>query len=122
MIELLALRRRQPILAAALVTVGLRNPIADRLGRRFEIPRQFLGAAAGSNQVNHLPAELRRITWVLLWHGGLRKLNRSGVHESGATSVRQNVKCDRGTAYVATGALEHRAGSGNLHRTISGIS
>src|SRR6516165_8049160 len=86
MIELLALRRRQPILAAALVTVGLRNPITDRLGRRFEIPRQFLRAAAGSNQVNHLPAELRPITWVLLCHCGLRKLNRSGVHESGATS------------------------------------
>ena len=58
MIELLALRRRQPILAAALVTVGLRNPIADRLGRRFEIPRQFLRAAAGSNQAREITSSV----------------------------------------------------------------
>jgi hypothetical protein len=58
MIELLALHRRQPILAAALVTVGLRNPIADRLGRRFEIPRQFLRAAAGSNQAREITSSV----------------------------------------------------------------
>src|SRR6202140_3822651 len=86
-VELLALRRRQAILAAAFVTVGLCDPVADRLRRRFELLRQFLRRATGPNHLDHLPAELRRIRCVLVCHCGLRKLKRSGVHETGATSV-----------------------------------
>src|ERR1700674_7054 len=52
--------RRQAILAAALVTVGLRDPVADRLGRRFELLRQLLRRATGPHQLNHLPAEFPR--------------------------------------------------------------
>ena len=70
----------------ASVTVGLGYPVADRLRRRFELLRQFLRRATGPNQLDHLPAELRRIRWVLVCHCGLRKLKRSGVHETGATS------------------------------------
>ena len=49
----LALRRRQAILAAALVAVGPRDPVADRLRRRLELLSQFLrrrpaGGASGS--------------------------------------------------------------------------
>jgi hypothetical protein len=36
MAELIALCRRQAILAAALVAVGLGDPVADRLRRRLE--------------------------------------------------------------------------------------
>jgi hypothetical protein len=38
-VELLAFCRRQAIRAAALVTVGLRDPVADRLRRRLELLR-----------------------------------------------------------------------------------
>jgi hypothetical protein len=44
-VQFLALGRRQAILAAALVTVGLRNPIADRLRRRFKLPGKLLRSA-----------------------------------------------------------------------------
>ena len=64
----LALRRRQAVLAAALVAVGLRDPVADRLRRRLELLSQFLRRATSSNQLYHLPAEFRRIGRVLSCH------------------------------------------------------
>ena len=65
--QLLALATGQPVGAAALITLGLGRPVADRLRRRLELPRQLLGRAPSPEQLNHLPAELRRI-----WRSGLR--------------------------------------------------
>jgi hypothetical protein len=64
--KLLALHRRQAILAAALVTIGLRNPVADGLRRRLELLRQLLRRATGPYQLDHLPAKFRRVSAVLL--------------------------------------------------------
>ncbi len=41
--KLLTLSTRQPILALALVAIGLRHPVTDRLGCGLELPRQLLG-------------------------------------------------------------------------------
>jgi hypothetical protein len=65
----------------ALVTVGLRDPVAERLGRRFELLRQFLRRPTGPNQLDHLPAcrplSRRCCGWLnLAWgtYGALTKL------------------------------------------------
>jgi outer membrane immunogenic protein len=87
-VELPVLCCRQAILAAALVAVGLRDQVADRLCQRLELLRQLLRRATGPNQLYHLPAELGRIGWVFPCHRELRKLKQSGVHETGSTSVK----------------------------------
>jgi hypothetical protein len=81
--ELFALCRRQAILTAIFITVGLGNPIAVRPTARTPYS-QFHRPATGSNQLYHLPAKVRRIGWVLSCHCGIPKFKRSGVHESGA--------------------------------------
>ena len=47
--------------ALAGIPAGLRHPIPDGLGRRLELPCQSLRRAPRPDQLDHLPAELRRI-------------------------------------------------------------
>ena len=59
-----SLGRRQSntlLLPAALLPVGLRNPMADRLRRRLKLPSELRRVTTGADQFNHLAAELRRI-------------------------------------------------------------
>jgi hypothetical protein len=64
---------------------GVRRMVWHRTTRAFD-KNSTSRRATGSNQLYHLPAEFRRIGWVLSCHCGLPKFKRSGVHESGATS------------------------------------
>src|SRR5262245_32651278 len=48
--QLLALLGGQTVLALAVVTLGLRDPVADRLRRRLELLRQLFRSAPGSHQ------------------------------------------------------------------------
>src|ERR671939_458494 len=60
--QLIALGRSQPVallLPAALLLVGLHDPGADRLRRRLELTGKILRRPASSDEVNHLPTELR---------------------------------------------------------------
>ena len=50
----LALRRRQAILAAALVAVGPRDPVADRLRRRLELLSQFLRRLSSAGGIRRI--------------------------------------------------------------------
>src|SRR6516165_3520090 len=70
-IEFLALCCRQAAVAPAGVTLTLCQPVPDRLCRRFELTRQLLRRAAGTHQLNHLAAELRRVRCSCLAHRGL---------------------------------------------------
>src|SRR5271165_3835969 len=75
------------VAAAALVAIGLRDPVADRLRRWLKLFRQVFRRAAGTNQFDHLPPELRRVWGAFLRHCGLLKHKCFGVHESGGTSL-----------------------------------
>ena len=55
--QLLALGTGQAVMRAALVTVGLADPVADRLGGWLELPSQLLRRAARANQLDHLLPE-----------------------------------------------------------------
>src|SRR5688572_1170389 len=68
MMKLIALRARQAVGAAAIVTVGLLHPLADRLGRRLELARQLVGRAPGAHQLHQLTPELRRVRGTTLRH------------------------------------------------------
>ena len=57
------------LLPTPLPQAGLPDPIADRLRRRFELPRQLLGIAAGADQINHLTSKLGRVRRTRLAHG-----------------------------------------------------
>ena len=48
------------ILSSAFVTVGLGNPVADRLPGGLELASKVLGITSGTNQIHHLAPELRR--------------------------------------------------------------
>lgn len=50
----------RPSLAAALVAIGLRDPVTDRLRRGLKLFRQLFRRAAGANKFDHLPPELGR--------------------------------------------------------------
>jgi hypothetical protein len=54
--------------AAALLAIGLRDPVADRLGRWFELTSQVGWIAPGTNQLNYPSPELRRIWGMGLGH------------------------------------------------------
>ena len=59
--QLLALRGAQTVGSTTLVTLGLLDPVADRLRRRLELPCQALRRASCPNQLDHLAPVLRRI-------------------------------------------------------------
>src|SRR6516164_9033590 len=59
--QLLALGAGRAVLTPAFVAISLSHPVPDRLGGRFELARQRLRAAPGSNQINHLTPEFRCI-------------------------------------------------------------
>ena len=67
--QLLALGAGQAVMRAALVTVGLADPVADRLGGWLELPSQLLRRAARANQLDHLLPELE-------WRGRTCKRHR----------------------------------------------
>ena len=79
----------EAVAAAALVAIGLRDPVADRLRRWLKLFRQVFHRAAGANQFDQLPPELRRVWGTFLLHRGLLKHKCFGVHESGGTSMRR---------------------------------
>jgi hypothetical protein len=84
--QLVTLGRRQGVtflFPAALLPVSLDNPAADRLGGRFELAGQVSRITSGTDQVNNLSPELRRVRWVCLGHE--KHLSRKPVrlHEAG---------------------------------------
>jgi transposase InsO family protein len=76
------------------VAISLLNPAPDAILRRLEFSRQLGDRSPGSRQLDDPLPVLLRIRWSTLWH---RKLlsppgyspKRSGVYETGATSVRE---------------------------------
>jgi hypothetical protein len=84
--KLLALHRCQAILAVALITVGLCNPIADCLRRGFELLRQLLRRTTGPYQLDHPPTGFRR-TRGCFFDIVDSEIKQMGVHETGSTSV-----------------------------------
>jgi hypothetical protein len=69
--EFLTLSRRKPVallLPAALLPVGLRHPVADRLRGRFELPGKLGRISAGADQLDHLTAKLGCVWRTCLGH------------------------------------------------------
>jgi hypothetical protein len=83
--QLLALQRRQTVIAPALVAIGLGHPVANRLCRRFKLPSELFRVTPGSNQLYHLPAKSRRIGTTSLTHRVHLLLKGLRVHEIGST-------------------------------------
>ena len=82
--HLVLLLRRQPVLVPPSITVGLPNPIPDRLGRRFELAPQFFGGTSLPHQFDDALAELRRVRPMALRHRGRSfPPQRWGVHKTG---------------------------------------
>ncbi len=82
---LLALCGAQSIRVPAYVTVGLRDPVADRLGGGFELTSQLFRSPSGANQLNHLAPEGRRVRRPRFRHSDYLLPKGSGVHEIGST-------------------------------------
>src|SRR6266487_6651997 len=85
--QLSAFLGRQPVAALAFVEIGLADPVPDRLRGGLELPGQFFGALAGTDQLDQAAAELRRIRQRgcgLLRHRGDLRPKWSGVHEIGS--------------------------------------
>src|SRR5262249_31942786 len=113
--QLLALLGGQTVLAVAVVTIGLRDPVADRLRRRLRLLRPLFRVAPGSHELNEPPLELRRVRGTGLGHRELLFPRKgSGVHETGGTSlfrpvVEQLPKLDvAGSTPVARNSLRRR--------------
>src|SRR4051794_24358567 len=69
------------------IAIGLGHPIADRLGRGFKLASQIGRVTPGTNQLDHLAPELRRIGRMRLGHKDTSRKSIVGVHQTGATSV-----------------------------------
>jgi hypothetical protein len=86
--QLLALGAgRHAALARAGLTIRLANPMRDRLRVRLELTRQVLRASSRSDQLHHLPSELRWVGHSEPWHREHPLLKPRGVHETGSTPL-----------------------------------
>src|SRR4051794_396215 len=74
------------------IAIGLGHPIADRLGRGFKLASQIGRVTPGTNQLDHLAPELRRIGRMRLGHKDTSRKSIVGVHQTGATSVCRQVR------------------------------
>src|SRR5207253_3240594 len=84
--HLLLLHGRQSVLAPSSITVGLPNPIPDRLGRGFELAPQFFGRPSLPHQFDDALSELRRVRPMALRHRGHSFPPQPwGVHQTGST-------------------------------------
>src|SRR5207249_1507650 len=84
----LLLHGRQSVLAPSSITVGLPNPIPDRLGRGFELAPQFFGRPSLPHQFDDALSELRRVRPMALRHRGHSFPPQPwGVHQTGSTPV-----------------------------------
>src|SRR3954453_2134604 len=74
LLELTPLRRGQTILSPPFVDVSLLDPVADRLGRWFELSRQILWRPPAANHLHDLLTELLAVLCVVsvfrLFHRG----------------------------------------------------
>lgn len=75
------------LVAAALTAIGLSNPVADRLPRGFELASQILRITAGTDQLNHLAPEFRRVGSAGPGHVGHLSSKHQGVHKGGSNPV-----------------------------------
>src|SRR5271163_682917 len=71
---------------AARIAFRLRYPVANRLGRRLELLREFVGTTPSSHQLYHSASGFRRIPCMTLGHRGSPSFPHSAtVHEIGST-------------------------------------
>src|SRR5215472_220398 len=84
-LQLLALLRRQAVLAHTVVALGLLDPVPHRLAGHPELAADLVGVPAGTHQGYGLASELRRIRGLAPRHLDILLHKRSGVHETGRT-------------------------------------
>src|SRR5207253_10645366 len=120
--HLLLLHGRQSVLAPSSITVGLPNPIPDRLGRGFELAPQFFGRPSLPHQFDDALSELRRVRPMALRHRGHSFPPQPwGVHQTGSTPVvpvlRQNLippvddsRCSRDRPRTTQETVDRRGG------------
>ena len=88
---------RQHVLPSALFPVGLQEPIANGPRRRLEFSSEVVGVTTGTDQIDHLTAELRGIRNSGSWHDDtFRESVRVSTNpgQSQTTCVRANRFCD----------------------------
>ncbi len=69
--EILPLRGREPVGALAGITLGLVNPVGDRLAGRLNLLGDAVDGAAAAGQLDDTPLVLRRVRGACLAHCGL---------------------------------------------------
>ena len=78
---------RGRLIPPALLPVSRSDPRADRLRGRLELSGKILGRPSGTDQINHLTAELRRIRRMRLGHQEHLWRKLQGVHQTGSIPV-----------------------------------
>ncbi len=78
--------RRRLHLPPALLPISLKDPVADRLGGRFERAGKIGRIAAGTHQIDDRATQLRGIRGTGRRHGNTFRESGRGVHQTGAIS------------------------------------
>src|SRR5581483_11036977 len=103
--QFLPLVRRQALLPPAFISIGLHDPIPDRLRRRFELSRQLLRRPPLANERHQLLLELFWVCLMGSWHRGSPQC--SGVHETGSTPLEQGASHCSHKAFIRCKTLVH---------------
>src|SRR6516165_10399674 len=84
----LPLLGRQPVLAAAVIPIGLAAPVPNRLRGRLELPAELFRGPARPGQLDEPRPQLRRIRRSGLWHRGLPPPPKgNSVHGTGSSPL-----------------------------------
>jgi hypothetical protein len=71
-------------LPAALVSVSLGDPRANGVAAWLKLAGKIVRITSSTDQVDHLPAKLRRIRWTCSWHRQHLWRETQGVHQTGS--------------------------------------
>jgi hypothetical protein len=83
-----------PATPAARIALRLRYPVANRLVRRLELLREFVGTTPSAHQLYRSASVFRRIPCMTLGHRGSPSFPHSAtVHSTGSTPKRTSAAC-----------------------------
>src|SRR5207237_234383 len=72
------------VLPADLVAVSLGDPRANGVAAWLKLAGKIVRITSSTDEVDHLPAKLRRIRWTCSWHRQHLWRETQGVHQTGS--------------------------------------
>ena len=75
---------QEPPPPAALVSVSLGDPRANGVAAWLKLAGKIVRITSSTDEVDHLPAKLRRIRWTCSWHRQHLWRETRGVHQTGS--------------------------------------